>query len=730
MKATGFAFLFFVCLVGYAQNAINYKALIKDNNGNVVVNQNVDIQFNILEGAGMTLVYTERHALLTDDYGIVITDIGEGSVQFGSYEAINWGNDNHHLNVQVDIDGNGLVDMGTTEFKAVPYALMSDEARNVKGLEAIDEGNGLGWRLIGRNPDNYGDIGNEATDLSLSGVPSTEFGATGFGSFATGISTKASGARSTAMGLNTEASGDTSTALGNTNVASGDNSFAVGLGTQASGIYSSAFGFNTHAGNPYAFAAGDGAEALGEVSFAFGEDVLAGANHAVAFGFGTLSGGYAFTAGFESQAGALYSAAIGYQSEADGVGSFAAGYSPWASGDYAVALGQASASGENAIAMGRNTSASGLISTAMGSLTFASGDYATSTGKDTEAIGYASFSANNFTDATGSSSFAMGSFTVAGAAGSLATGNGTLASGNYSSSFGSGTRAQSYSSMAIGTYNLGGGNFQAWVSTDPVFEIGNGTSDMDRSNALIVLKNGHVGLGTNSPNNRLQITNGSDVSSGNALGYLVLGNGNSTNIAIDNNEIMARNNNDIAPLYLQNEGNNEATLSNGTGLVVVGNEGSANLILDQNEIQARNNGSNAQLHLNPHGNLVVLNSAIIVTSDRRLKKDINTIDYGLKEILDLNPVSYYWKDKPNPYGKSIGLIAQDLQKIVEEAVYEIDKEDEQLLHVNYSALIPVLIKAIQEQQMIITDQEKTINKQAAILNEVVSRLDVLERKNR
>lgn len=47
------------------------------------------------------------------------------------------------------------------------------------GLEALDEGNGIGWRLIGVNPDNYGSIGLGAVDTSTSLVASLSFGATG-----------------------------------------------------------------------------------------------------------------------------------------------------------------------------------------------------------------------------------------------------------------------------------------------------------------------------------------------------------------------------------------------------------------------------------------------------------------------------------------------------------------------------------------------------------------------
>ena len=63
----------------------------------------------------------------------------------------------------------------------------------------------------------------------------------------------------------------------------------------------------------------------------------------------------------------------------------------------------------------------------------------------------------------------------------------------------------SFSSVAIGSYNVGGGNPYSWVPTDSIFEIGNGVpiapegDDVDpyaattgRSNALTVYKNGNM----------------------------------------------------------------------------------------------------------------------------------------------------------------------------------------------------------------------------------------------
>ena len=89
-------------------------------------------------------------------------------------------------------------------------------------------------------------------------------------------------------------------------------------------------------------------------------------------------------------------------------------------------------------------------------------------------------------------------------------------------------------------------------------------------------------------------------------------------------------------------------------------------------------------------------------SDKRLKSDIAPLEYNLKDVLKLEPVKFDWlvRDK----GEDIGFIAQDVQKIIPEVVKEVNtigktKEflnDDTMLTVDYSKLVPVLVGAIQE----------------------------------
>ncbi len=90
----------------------------------------------------------------------------------------------------------------------------------------------------------------------------------------------------------------------------------------------------------------------------------------------------------------------------------------------------------------------------------------------------------------------------------------------------------------------------------------------------------------------------------------------------------------------------------------------------------------------------------IQTSDARDKTNIQSIEYGLDDILKLRPVSYSWKDRPES-GTKLGLIAQELESVIPEVIVRATPGEDSTsdrLGVYYSDLIPVLIKAIQEQE--------------------------------
>lgn len=126
---------------------------------------------------------------------------------------------------------------------------------------------------------------------------------------------------------------------------------------------------------------------------------------------------------------------------------------------------------------------------------------------------------------------------------------------------------------------------------------------------------------------------------------------------------------------------------------------------------------------------VYATNGTIQTSDIRDKEAIKPLQYGLKELMQLKPVSYKWKEEK--YGNTIvddsekrtkiGFIAQDLIEVLPEVVQNKEwksKNENATLGVNYSEIIPVVIKATQEHQVKIDEIKKQQQELFLILQKV------------
>ncbi|MCB2195349.1 MAG: tail fiber domain-containing protein [Bacteroidetes bacterium] len=105
--------------------------------------------------------------------------------------------------------------------------------------------------------------------------------------------------------------------------------------------------------------------------------------------------------------------------------------------------------------------------------------------------------------------------------------------------------------------------------------------------------------------------------------------------------------------------------------------------------------------------VVYASNGTVQTSDFRLKDQIKNISYGLDAIIKLRPVSFRWKNESSD-GKKLGLIAQEVQPVISEVVH-VGNDEDKTLGINYSELVPVLIKGIQEQQQLIKKQQERID---------------------
>lgn len=98
-------------------------------------------------------------------------------------------------------------------------------------------------------------------------------------------------------------------------------------------------------------------------------------------------------------------------------------------------------------------------------------------------------------------------------------------------------------------------------------------------------------------------------------------------------------------------------------------------------------------------------------SDKNSKINIVKLNNGLSRIKAINGYSYDFSQFPDEIAKgqkpihSVGIIAQEVEKVLPEAVSNTDGQ----YMVNYNAFVPLFIEAIKEQQILIEEQRKLID---------------------
>ena len=132
-------------------------------------------------------------------------------------------------------------------------------------------------------------------------------------------------------------------------------------------------------------------------------------------------------------------------------------------------------------------------------------------GTSTTASGQSSTAMGGFTNASGTLSTAMGQYTTASGYSSTAMGHSTTASGDFSTAMGFYTIASGWSSTAMGKYNIDVPN--------ALLMVGNGGNYSTRLNALTVLNDGKVGIGTTAPIAPLHISIANSVAENNTNRY-------------------------------------------------------------------------------------------------------------------------------------------------------------------------------------------------------------------
>jgi hypothetical protein len=119
-------------------------------------------------------------------------------------------------------------------------------------------------------------------------------------------------------------------------------------------------------------------------------------------------------------------------------------------------------------------------------------------------------------------------------------------------------------------------------------------------------------------------------------------------------------------------------------------------------------------------------TSITSLSDRRDKTNIANITEGIDFIKQLKPVTFTWnmRDKAKVGIKSAGFIAQDLLAL-QKASYIganldlVSEDNPEKLEARYGNLLPVIVKAIQEQQAIIEDQKRRLEALEKVIKHLI-----------
>lgn len=120
------------------------------------------------------------------------------------------------------------------------------------------------------------------------------------------------------------------------------------------------------------------------------------------------------------------------------------------------------------------------------------------------------------------------------------------------------------------------------------------------------------------------------------------------------------------------------------------------------------NTLNCRFELNEvlKGQISSVDGSFIQGSDKSLKEEIEPVQNLLEKLRQLKPSTYYYKDsRSKAKHRSIGFIAQEVETVFPELVYQ---DEGGLKMLNYSVFSVIAIKGLQEQQMQVDELQKKI----------------------
>jgi uncharacterized coiled-coil protein SlyX len=374
-----------------------------------------------------------------------------------------------------------------------------------------------------------------------------------------------------------------------------------------------------------------------------------------------------------------------------------------------------------------NSNTTGIRNTGVGAYSLQSN----TTGNDNSAIGYYSLKSNT----TGYRNTANGFYTL----NSNTTGFENTANGFFSlqqNLTGSNNTANGSNSLlnnTIGTNNTASGSSSLQQNTTGINNTAMGYNSLKyNSTGSNNTTSGSFSLITNTTGSD-NSANGYASLNSNTSGYSNTANGayalvyNTTgfyNAALGNNSLLNNT-----------TGNSNTAIGVTAG--ITNTVGSQNTLIGYAADVSSNNLSNAMaIGYNAKvagNNTIVLGNSSVTNiggyaswsnkSDRRIKKNIRDTQYGLATVMQLRPVEYSLISNEL---KQVGFIAQEVNKLVPEVITGIegDLEKGEILGITYANLVPVLTKAIQEQQKQIDGLHAQLEEQRKKMEDLIKLMGV------
>jgi trimeric autotransporter adhesin len=655
---------------------MSYQAVVRDGSNALVATQSVGMQISILQGSTSgTSVYVETQTAATNTNGLVSIEIGNGTVVSGDFTTIDWSIGPYFIKTETDpTGGSNYTISGTSQLKSVPYALYAASSDSSTPQTISQDGNTITLS------DGGGSVTVIDTDTQLDAAGVAALG------FTSGVHTVDTDTQLDAAGV---------TALGFT---SGAHTVDTDTQLDAAGVTALGFTSGAHTVDTDTQLDAAGVTALGFTSGAHTVDTDTQLDE-IAVDAYVANNGYLTTVAVMADADNNTKIQVEETANEDiirfdlgGVEKLRLNGSTleFVNSGESVFIGEGAGVSDD-LSSNRNV---GIGHQAL---------YANTTGNYNTANGYRALYANT----TGTYNVANGYRVLySNTTGSYNTANGNQ--GLYLNTTGASNTANGYRALianTTGNYNMANGAKALYSNTTGNYNMANGPE---------ALYANITGSG-NTANGYQALYANTTGASNTANGYRALYANTTGNFnAASGNYTLNQNTTGYSNTALGYSTGSSVTT--GVNLTLLGYNAEPSTVSAINEITLGNNNI-AALRCNVQ--------SITSLSDERDKKNIRDLSQGLGFIMQLRPRQFNW-DKREWYtnGQSdlskmkatptAGFIAQELDKVQTDAqaawLNLVLKNNPDKWEATYGNLLPVLVKAIQDQQEIIAE----LNRQQAI----------------